>query len=429
MGVYTRSGISSQSPYFKLILLGVLCLFIYFIWMDIALFVNLQRWSPPPIESTSTSLRTTTTRNATIKLVNTKIDPFTVFNPLTVKLVMIDHMTHYVHDIVARFLVDFMGLAAMFPWMSANIVSFLGVVSALIGSYLMVSDHLMYRQVGALLFECRNIADSLDGVFARARKREYAQLMASQNIKVEEPTFASGAYGSFGYNVDVIADIIGGAFFVAAIFYRFSKRPPRSDSKSQSQRAMRSLDQNNNNKMNSKYTKLEMDEIPLSAYSSSSSINDLEVNRSKVSDSVKEAFATPDDSVSNTLSRNVSSRQVKLICFSFAMRILLTGYIWDRFVHKYQDLIMDFSSNPTQRKFQAQAFKSISLWMIMWSWRLINGCALLEHLTFATFFDKLWEYLVFTTYIGWAFLFVLTMVTELHFTELQYSLNRLSAFT
>lgn len=95
----------------------------------------------------------------------------------------------------------------------------------------MVSDHLMYRQVGALLFECRNIADSLDGVFARARKREYAQLMASQNIKVEEPTFASGAYGSFGYNVDVIADIIGGAFFVAAIFYRFSKRPPRSDSK------------------------------------------------------------------------------------------------------------------------------------------------------------------------------------------------------
>lgn len=99
----------------------------------------------------------------------------------------------------------------------------------LTGSYLMVSDHLMYRQVGALLFECRNIADSLDGVFARARKREYAQLMASQNIKVEEPTFTSGAYGTFGYNVDVIADIIGGAFFVTAIFYRFARRPPRSD--------------------------------------------------------------------------------------------------------------------------------------------------------------------------------------------------------
>jgi hypothetical protein len=56
MGVYTRSGISAQNPYFKLILLGVLCLFIYFIWMDIALYVNLQRWSPPALESaTSTS--------------------------------------------------------------------------------------------------------------------------------------------------------------------------------------------------------------------------------------------------------------------------------------------------------------------------------------------------------------------------------------
>lgn len=159
----------------------------------------------------------------------------------------------------------------------------------------------------------------------------------------------------------------------------------------QSPRVTRFLDQNNNSTKFNKYTKLEMDEIPLSSYSSSSSINDLEVNRSKVSNSVKEAFATPiDESVSNTSSRNVSSRQVKLICFSFAMRILLTGYIWDRFVHKYQDLIMNFSSNPTQRKFQAKAFKSISLWMIMWSWRLINGCALLEHLTFATFFDKLW---------------------------------------
>jgi hypothetical protein len=26
----------------------------------------------------------------------------------------------------------------------------------------------------------------------------------------------------------------------------------------------------------------------------------------------------------------------------------------------------------------------------MWFWRLANGCALLEHLTFMTFFNKLW---------------------------------------
>jgi hypothetical protein len=67
------------------------------------------------------------------KSANTKIDPFTVFNPLTVKLVMIDHMTHYVHDVVARFLVDYLGLAELFPWMSANFVSLLGIVAAATG--------------------------------------------------------------------------------------------------------------------------------------------------------------------------------------------------------------------------------------------------------------------------------------------------------
>ena len=130
----------------------------------------------------------------------------------------------------------------------------------------MVSDHLRHRQLGALLFECRNIADSLDGVFARARKREYAQLMLAQNIRVSGPSFASDSYGTLGYNVDVIADIVGGAFFVTAIFYRFLKRPPRLDAKRAVSRV--SVDPNNNSSNNNakynKYTRLEMDEIAVS---------------------------------------------------------------------------------------------------------------------------------------------------------------------
>jgi hypothetical protein len=26
----------------------------------------------------------------------------------------------------------------------------------------------------------------------------------------------------------------------------------------------------------------------------------------------------------------------------------------------------------------------------MWFWRLVNGCAIFEHLVLATFFDKVW---------------------------------------
>jgi hypothetical protein len=47
--------------------------------------------------------------------------------------------------------------------------------------------------------------------------------------------------------------------------------------------------------------------------------------------------------------RHLSSRQVKLIVISFGLRLLFTGLIWDHFVHKYHDLLMNFSDNPNIR--------------------------------------------------------------------------------
>lgn len=415
--IHNKSGISSRSPYYKLFLFGLACLVIYFIWMDIALFVNLQRWQPPPIYTNQT------TRGILAQAKPLKnIDPFSTFNPLTVKLIMIDHMTHYVHDISARFLVDYMGLARLFYWMSANCVSFIGLFMAFVGSVLTISDNLMYRQLGALLFECRNIADSLDGVFSRARKREHAEFMRKNQVNGNTPDISfSSTYGTVGYNVDIICDIIGGAFFCAAIFYRFLRRPPQKQIQSTT-------------KLPIKYTKLMNDEVdndyPIIKVMNKATTEDtLQFKPSKVSDSVKEAFSSAESSPKQASSRrHFSHREVKLMVISFGLRILLTGYLWDHFVHKYHDLLMVFSENPTQRKMQGEAFRSISMWLVMWFWRLANGCALLEHLVYATFFDKLWDYIVLTTYIGWGYLVILTMITQIHYTELYNSLNRLSSF-
>lgn len=123
------------------------------------------------------------------------------------------------------------------------------------------------------------------------------------------------------------------------------------------------------------------------------------------------------------LNRHVTSRQVKLIVISFGLRLLCTGLIWDHFVHKYHDLLMVLSNNPTKRKMQAQAFKSIGMWLIMWFWRLGNACAILEHLVITTFFNRLWEYILYTSYVGWAFLIILTLFTQIHSTEVSL-LNR-----
>ena len=77
--------------------------------------------------------------------------------------------------------------------------------------------------------------------------------------------------------------------------------------------------------------------------------------------------------------------------------------------------------NEKKQKMQATAFKSIGMWLIMWFWRLGCSCAMLEHLTISNFADKLWDYLTFTSYIGWAYLIILTLFTQIHYTEVTSS--------
>ncbi len=231
---------------YKFLFFGLI-LIIYFMWMDIALFVNLQRWSPPPIENTSAQKITTSndlinlnssnqiSRSSENQAKSSKIynhqDPFSVFKPLSVKLIMVDHVTHYVHDILARFLADTLHFTRYFPWITANLVSFTGLFLALIGCRLTLSDKLFYRQIGALLFEARNLADSLDGVVFRSRKRDEILLqknLANQNAPTTNPQLGvyQSQYGTFGYNVDVICDGLAGTFFVIAICVRFIRHPP-----------------------------------------------------------------------------------------------------------------------------------------------------------------------------------------------------------
>lgn len=130
---------------------------------------------------------------------------------------MIDHVTHYVHDIVARFLEDTLHFTQIFPWVTANIVSFVGLFLALVGSRMIMSDNLFLCQIGAVLFELRNLADSLDGVVYRSRLRRFEL----ENYSQTQIGVYQSNYGSLGYNVDVICDGLGGLFCVLLFFSSF----------------------------------------------------------------------------------------------------------------------------------------------------------------------------------------------------------------
>lgn len=195
--------VSSINNNYKFVFFGLL-LIIYFAWMDIALFINLQGWKIPNPSD-----------NKTFKKTHSEV--FSTFDPLSVKLIMVDHGTHYVHDILARFIEDNLHFSSIFPWVTANLVSYAGLLMALVGSRLVISDKPMHYRLGAIMFDLRNLADSLDGVVYRSRKRQ----QEFGKIGVYESN-----YGSYGYNVDVICDGLGGLLFCIAILIKFLKHLP-----------------------------------------------------------------------------------------------------------------------------------------------------------------------------------------------------------
>ena len=234
---------SSINNNIKFIFFGVI-LISYFAWMDIALFVHLQKWSPPPIRKTVTSpsnQNLSSDLNVSDSQYKRDADDaemlFSTFKPLSVKLIMVDHVSHYIHDIFARYLEDTLHFTSLLPWVTANTVSFTGLFISLIGSRLIISEKIEYMRLGAILIELRNLGDALDGVVFRSHQRRNNKaellLQQSQNLitRPKEPQVYQSNHGTSGFKVDAICDGLGGLFVVVAILVKFLKHPPSKGKK------------------------------------------------------------------------------------------------------------------------------------------------------------------------------------------------------
>ena len=74
------------------------------------------------------------------------------------------------------------------------------------------------------------MADSLDGVVYRARRREYDMIRSIEDGAVgnaPQVGVYQSFYGTSGWHVDIICDGLGGLLFVIAIYFRFVRHPPQ----------------------------------------------------------------------------------------------------------------------------------------------------------------------------------------------------------
>lgn len=168
-----------------------LLLLMYFLWMDITLYYQIQSMHPMGSVTSKPSMESHAL--------------FSPFSGLSVKMMMMDQVNNYIHTPLAQIFNQVSHFSDVFYFITPNMISFLGVLFALAAAKCVSADNLTMHYIAVLLFQIRTWLDALDGIVARAR------LGVIQHVSLRYTT---------GYVVDGLADAIGfGAFVYGCYIY------------------------------------------------------------------------------------------------------------------------------------------------------------------------------------------------------------------
>ncbi|XP_055703628.1 ceramide phosphoethanolamine synthase isoform X3 [Phlebotomus papatasi] len=360
-------GPSSQIS--KILLTLLFLLLIFYLWMDVNLYLRIQHY---PIDrsyhyNVSTSANPQPMSTMTVPMVSSSVaTPVKNYedvawiscdiNPLchvTVKALMLDHTNHYIFAPMATIFDNIVGFSRS-TFITANAISFFHVFVAIAAGRLVASDSLGYRRLGVVLFQLRTFLDDLDGHVARAKK----------HVRGERSEI-----GTAGYYIDGICDGLGCIALMIGVFVYLKNNPPRRG-----------------------YTQLQAI-LPVTEAKNSDSgvIYKVKVTTKKVAK--------------------------KVLCFSG--QLLFSSTAWNRYIALYQDMLERPDVTPVQSQRQEWTFKSQWFFSVAWLWRVFNVHALLHCLLLGIFCDKMWEFLRMIQYAGFVILLVVICVTEMHVLEVQ----------
>lgn len=337
-----------------------LCLFvllIYFMWMDITLYHHIQATSPSKISSTINSSDVKSFRSK-----NIQPTAYSPFNGLTVKLMMLNHPSHFVYLPVGMAFEQITRFSARFAFITPNMISSFHLMMAILSAKLVTSDSIFVRQIAVLLFEFRTFLDSLDGIVARARIHQV------ENIS---------NFGSFGHFVDGVTDTLGTiAFMIGSLCFLKGQN----------------------------LAKIAYNLLP--AWTNEVSVANIKAN------------GCITNGIANTKPIQIASATNRRICFvwgCFCVQVIISALLWERYVSGYYQLLESQPTTVEQALLQNQILKSSLMWIIIFFWKLSNALALVELFLLFVFVDKMWEFLTWIQYVGFFSLIGLALVTETHY--------------
>lgn len=170
----------------------VIVLSIYFLVMDIILYVTLKN----------------------TVLGQKKDGMYSPFKPLTVKLLMTDPFDHWIVSPLSEYFDELTGFSSVFYFITPNMISVFHMFLTIAAGKLVTSPSLHTRRIAVLLYQLHDFLDGLDGVVYRAR--------------VGKVHFQRSNRSSIGYVVDGLCDTVGGtALCIGLAVYLCRNLPKR----------------------------------------------------------------------------------------------------------------------------------------------------------------------------------------------------------
>lgn len=391
--------IGPSSHVSKILLALFFLLLFYFVFMDVSMYLRIQNYpigsndvlpSQPQLyyqESNSTLFLLNATRkeytSEQYKSVNlthkrsireSQVEYESVtwiscnINPLcypTVKALMLDHTNHYLFAPLVSILDDAIGISEDMLFITPNMISYSHVFLAMIAGKLISMDNLAYRRVGVLIFQIRTFLDDVDGHVARARKHIHGE---------------RSEVGTSGYYIDGICDLLGCIFLIIGVLFYLKNNPPRRG-----------------------YVKMH---TLLPQYNENQSVKETSDSNGDVGFIYKPKVST--------------EKMVRKILM-FSGQLALSSFAWNRYIDIYQATLEkdDISVNSAQKQRQSFVFRSRLFFAVSWLWKIVNVHNLMHFILFAIFCDKLWEFLRFVQFAGYALLVASVCFTEMHVIKVQ----------
>lgn len=357
--------------------LFVFLLLVYFIWMDLALYYKLQSGYDDLLSVQEYQKSTTSTSTPTI---NTNVSFYDPFSPISVKLLMLDHLNHYVYYPLCHFLDSkLLHISDRLFFITPDMISLSHVAVAAVGAKCISNaDSLSQRRLGVILFELRSMLDSYDGIVARARRNVRGLTQVS---------------GNWGYWMDGICDAAGTLLFFFAAWILLQKKGFGC---------------------NGRHSGGQL--LPTISSRSASRENLLHVEEEAA------PFIKP-----TYLSTPVYSkfRLATWVVLALVVQQFFSSLFWNRYMEGFHNLL-ERPGNLAVKNLQVADMKSTPFWIISWSWKLFNPHAQMSILLAFVFFDVAGKSFFWLRYLGFLPLATLVLSSE---TYMQFVSSQIASVT